>query len=246
MNKVTQMKLNKKRVVITGGTSGIGYEMVKYLQPNNEIIVISRSADKLKNLTQEFSNVITYQADLSNLDELETIASVIADRFKIIDVLINNAAIQYTPTFNDEAFDYASINHEVTLNFTSICSLTYLLLPALTHREKAIILNINSGLALAPKTSSAIYCATKGALNIFSLSLRYQLENTNISVQQAFLELVETAMTTGRGKNKMSAEEASRIIIGGIEREVLDHDIGKVKLLRFLLRLAPSIWHKKS
>lgn len=238
------MKLNKKRFVITGGTSGIGYEMVKYLQSNNEIIVISRSANKLEGLTQQFSKVVTYQADLSKLDELESVASAIVERFETIDVLINNAAIQYTPTFNDDAFDYASINNEITLNFTSICSLTYLLLPTLTHRDKAVILNINSGLALAPKTSSAIYCATKGALNTFTLSLRYQLENTNISVQQAFLELVETAMTTGRGTNKMSAEEASRIIIGGIEREVLDHDIGKVKLLRFLLRLAPSMAQK--
>lgn len=238
------MKLNKKRIVITGGTSGIGYEMVKYLHPANEIIVIARSANKLDKLTLEFSEVTTYQADLSKLDELKTVASSIAERFETIDVLINNAAIQYTPTFVDEAFDYASINHEITLNFTSICSLTYLLLPMLTHRNKAVILNINSGLALAPKTSSAIYCATKGALNIFSQSLRYQLENTNISVQQAFLELVETAMTTGRGKNKMSAEEAAKIILQGVERGVLDHDIGKVKLLRFLLRLAPSIAQK--
>lgn len=238
------MKLNKKRIVITGGTSGIGYEMVKYLQPDNEIIVISRSANKLEELTHKFRDVISYQADLSKLDELEAVASSIVERFNTIDVLINNAAVQHTPTFVEDAFDYASINHEITLNFTSICSLTYLLLPILTHRNKAVILNINSGLALAPKTSSAIYCATKGALNIFTLSLRYQLENTNISVQQAFLELVETAMTTGRGKNKISAKEASKIILNGLERGIPDHDIGKVKLLRFLLRLAPSIAQK--
>jgi short-subunit dehydrogenase involved in D-alanine esterification of teichoic acids len=244
MNKVTQMKLSKKCIVITGGTSGIGYEMVKYLHLDNEIIVISRSTNKLDKLTQEFKGVISYQADLSKLEELETVANAIVERFESIDVLINNAAVQYTPTFINDAFEYASISHEVTLNFTSICSLTYLLLPALTHQNEAVILNINSGLALAPKTSSAIYCATKGALNIFSQSLRYQLENTNISVQQAFLELVETAMTTGRGKNKITAEEAAKIIMQGIEREILDHDIGKVKYLRLLLRLAPSIAQK--
>jgi len=243
-NKERNKKFNKKRIVITGGTSGIGYEMVKHLQFDNEIIVISRSANKLKELTQEFRDVITYQADLSKLEELETVASAIADRFESIDLLINNAAVQYTPTFIDSVFDYANISHEITLNFTSISSLTYLLFSALTHQNKSIILNINSGLALAPKTSSAIYCATKGALNIFTQSLRYQLENSNISVQQAFLELVETAMTTGRGENKMSAEEAAKIIIQGAERGILDHDIGKVKLLRFLLRLAPSIAQK--
>lgn len=238
------MKLNKKRIIITGGTSGIGYEMAKYLHSDNEVIVISRSTEKLNELAQELEGIKTYQADLSRLEDIEAVANTIAEHFESIDVLINNAAIQYTPTFIDDVFKYESISHEITLNFTSICCLTYLLLPALTHQKKAVILNINSGLALAPKTSSAIYCATKGALNIFSQSLRYQLEKSNINVQQAFLELVDTAMTIGRGKNKMSAEEAVKIIIQGIERNIQEHDIGKVKLLRFLLRLAPSIAQK--
>ena len=238
------MNLNKKRIVITGGTSGIGYQMVKYLQSNNEIIVISKNENRLVALSKEFENVVTYQADLSKLEEVESVAKLISEKFQSIDVLINNAAVQYTPTFIDDAFDYANINHEVMINFTSICSLTYLLLPALTHQNKAVILMINTGLALAPKTTSAIYCATKGALNNFTQSLRYQLENSNISVQQAFLELVETGMTAGRGSNKMSAEDASGIIIKGLKNDVLEHDIGKVKLLRLLLRLAPSVAKK--
>lgn len=238
------MNLNKKRIVITGGTSGIGYQLVKYLQSNNDVIVISKNAKKLEALPKEFESVITYQADLSKLEEVESIAKQINEKFESIDVLINNAAVQYTPTFIDDAFKYSNINDEIIVNFTSICCLTYLLLPALTHQSKAAILMINTGLALAPKTTSAIYCATKGALNNFTQSLRYQLENSNISVQQAFLELVETSMTTGRGQNKMSAEVASKIIIQGLKDDVLDHDIGKVKLLRLLLRITPSIAKK--
>lgn len=238
------MNTKKKRIVITGGTSGIGYEMTKYLHSDNEIVVISRSASKLNKLAQNFEGVITYQADLSKLDEVEAVADTIVKRFGSIDVLINNAAVQHTPTFLDDEFKYENIAHEITLNFTSVCSLTYLLLPALLHQNKAIILNINSALALTPKTSSAIYCATKGALNIFSQSLRYQLEKTNISVQQVFLELVDTSMTRGRGKNKVSAEDAAKKIILGMERNISEHYIGKVKLLRILLRLAPSIAHR--
>ncbi len=235
------MNIKNKRIVITGGTSGIGYEMTKYLHSDNEVIVISRSTSKLNKLDQDFEGVITYQADLSKLDDIKAVADTIAKDFESIDLLINNAAIQNTATFLDDEFKYENIAHEITLNFTSVCSLTYLLLPALLHKNKAIILNINSALALTPKTSSAIYCATKGALNIFSQSLRYQLEKTNINVHQVFLELVDTAMTTGRGKNKVSAEDAAKQIILGIERNISEHYIGKVKLLRILLRLAPSI-----
>ena len=238
------MKVNRRRIVITGGTSGIGYEMAKYLHPANEVIVISRGAGKLNKLAQDFEGIITYQADLSKLENIESVADDIVKRFEFIDVLINNAAVQYTPTYLDDDFKYESIAREITLNLTSVCELTYLLLPALLHDTKAIILNVNSGLALAPKTSSAVYCATKGALNIFSQSLRYQLEKTNIRVQQAFLELVDTAMTKGRGEDKMSAKEAAVKIIHGIEHDIPDYYIGKVNLLRILLRLAPSIARK--
>ncbi len=235
------MKLDKKCIVITGGTSGIGYELAKYLNLDNEVIVISRSTSKLNKLAHELEGLVTFQADLSKLEDIEDVTDAIVKRFESIDVLVNNAAVQYTPTFLDDEFRYENIAHEITLNFTSVCNLTYLLLPALLHNHKAAILNINSGLALAPKTSSSVYCATKGALNIFSQSLRHQLEKTNISVQQVFLELVDTSMTTGRGKNKMSPETAAKHIIHGIEHDIPDHDIGKVKLLRLLLRLAPSI-----
>lgn len=238
------MKLNNKRIVITGGTSGIGYEMAKMLSPNNEVIVIARCPGKLKKLSRELGGVIPFQADLSKTDEVEGVADRISKRFDSLDVLINNAAVQNTPTFLDDSFVYENISREVTLNFTSICCLTYLLLPLLLQENETAVLNVNSGLALAPKTSSAIYCSTKGALNIFTQSLRYQLENTKISVQQVFLEMVDTEMTRGRGKNKMSALDAAEKIIFGIERNIADHNIGKVKLLRAILRLAPSIAHK--
>lgn len=241
------MHCKNKRIVITGGTSGIGYELTRQLHAANELIVISRSTKKLKKSSREFAGIVTYQADLSNLAEVDKVAHTITKYFKSIDVLINNAAVQYTPTILDDDFSVESISHEITLNFTSICRLTYRLLPALLHDDlddEAVILNVNSGLALSPKTSSAIYCATKSALNTFSQAIRYQLESSNIKVHQAFLELVDTNMTVGRGKNKMSAELAATKIIHGIECNIQEHDIGKVKLLRLLLRLAPSITQK--
>lgn len=156
--------------------------------------------------------------------------------------MINNAAIQHTPKFLDDDFRFETIAQEINTNFHSICSLIYLLLPnMLDEKQRAIILNVNSGLSLAPKTNSAIYCATKGALNIFSWSLRYQLEPTNVRVLQAMLPLVDTAMTTGRGSGKITPDAAATSLIRGIEKEIEENFIGKTKLLRHIYDLSPSL-----
>lgn len=238
------MIINNKTVVITGGTSGIGYEIVKKLHNNNKIIVISRDEIKLNSILIEFPTIEIFKADLSNIEEVKKIGENISKKHTTIDLLINNAAAQYTPTFINKYFEYESINKEITLNFTSICCLTYLLIPSLKQENKSIILNINSGLALAPKTSSAIYSATKSALDSFSQALGSQLKETNISIQQAFLDVVDTAMTEGRGKSKMSPEKAALSILEGVENNKENNDIGRVKLLRFMVHFFPSIAKK--
>lgn len=236
------MHLSDKHIVITGGTSGIGRKLVEKLAADNQLIVIGRNTSKLNDLSHQYPNMQVYRCDLSSLSEVEQVADQVLRDHPKIDVLINNAAVQFTPKFLDDDFRFESIQHEITVNFTSICYFIYLLLPALSdaHR-RSIILNINSGLALAPKASSAIYCATKGGLNILSQSLRYQFEDTNIRVLQAILALVDTEMTTGRGKSKMSTEIAACSIIHGIKNEISDHFIGKAKLLRVLLYIFPPL-----
>ncbi len=238
------MKLINKKILITGVTSGIGLALVEKLYQSNDIYIIARNKQKIKELQSRFPDVIAYQADFSNIAALQGVVNEISHEIHSLDLLINNAAVQYTPMFTDNDFDVNSIIDEITTNFTSICYLCYLLLPVLNQQHSAVILNVNSGLAIAPKTTSAIYCATKVALSSFSKSLRYQLNNTQVQVLQAFLPLVDTPMTKGRGSAKMSVDNVSSEIIKGIEKTIIDHDIGKVKLLRIINRLLPSLAQK--
>ncbi|MCK6263852.1 SDR family NAD(P)-dependent oxidoreductase [Vibrio sp. ZSDE26] len=242
------MKLLNQVIIITGGTSGIGLEIVKRLSKTNEVIVLGRGEAKLAQLSADYG-VKGYKVDLSDSNEVEWVASELLKRFPKVNVLINNAAVQFPAAFNSDDFNYDTIQSEITTNFTSVCSLCYLLLPALGRSgnndiSKSLILNINSGLALAPKRSSAVYCATKAALNSFSISLRYQLEHSNVSVMQALMPLVDTKMTQGRGTNKMTIVEAVDRLISGVEKGIEDNDIGKVGLLRWLNRLSPKMASK--
>lgn len=226
---------------MTGGTSGIGLELLRQLYEGNCISVIARPSARLEKLRGEFGQVKIFEADLADMGSVAEAADQLCQGEQKIDILINNAAVQYTPHFLDEDFQFETIKREIDINLTSICTLTYLLMPSLLQTNPSMILNVNSGLALVPKTSSAIYCATKGALNIFSQSLGYQLQGTNIDVKQVFLPLVDTPMTEGRGKGKMPVEKVASEIIRGMAGSGPHFDIGKVRLLRFLNRLAPSL-----
>ena len=234
------MELKGKNIVITGGTTGIGYEVVKRLHRENTLLVIAGNGRRLENLREDFPRVLTCQADLADAAAIEAAVGTIQSSLEHVDVLINNAAVQYTPKFTNPDFDHASIRREIAINFTSVCSLTAGLLPLLVDNGRAsAIVNVNSGLALAPKTNSAVYCATKGALDVFTRSLRYQLAATNVSVLQAFMPLVDTPMTEGRGSGKMSAESAANHLLNGVRHGIDDHYVGKAKILRILMALTP-------
>ena len=235
------MRLSGKNIVLTGGTTGIGREMVKRLQAENQLLVMASNQARLDALATEYPNIKTHCVDLGSVAEVDAAASLASSTFAEIDVLINNAAIQFTPKFTDDDFDVNSIEREVAINFTAVCRLTAHLIPALKASKDSAVLNVNSGLALAPKTTSAVYCATKAALDNFSRSLRYQLGGTSVEVLQAFLPLVETPMTKGRGSGKMAASDAATAIVSGLENGTTENYIGKSKLLAVLMRIVPSV-----
>ncbi|WP_284019381.1 SDR family oxidoreductase [Pseudoalteromonas umbrosa] len=236
------MNLVNKVIVITGGTSGIGRQIVEQLQAQNAIIVVARNSQRLDELKKRYKNVTCFPADLSDPKSYQPLSERIKSEFPRVDVLINNAAIQNEPLFTGPDFEYEEIAREINVNFTAVCSLSYLLLPALNASEaQSVILNINSGLSFVAKKSASVYCASKAAVNLFSQSLSYQLEHTNIKVLQAFIPLVDTPMTLGRGDNKMSAECAAKSIIKGLIQQKPQHDIGKIKVLRILNTLTPNL-----
>lgn len=235
------MKLINQRIVITGGTSGIGLELVKQLATDNHVIIISRKGTLPNSLQNKSHSIELYHADLAVKADIESVVDKIQKRYQSLDVLINNAAIQCTPELLSNEFNYDAIQTEINVNFTAVCHLTYLFLPMLQNAKKGEIINVNSGLAIAPKRGSAVYCATKSALDSFSKSLSYQLEDTQIEVRQVFLPLVSTPMTHGRGASKLQADDVAKRIIKGALRGKRVIDVGKVPLLRVINYFLPPL-----
>lgn len=233
------MKLENKTLVLTGGSSGIGLDLLRMLGRTNSIINLSRTAPP-KDATEAARAFVQFETDLANAASVAGAIATIKNHCPDgLDGLINCAAVQFTPKFTEPECDHAGIGREIATNLTSPIEIISGLLDHLRRRPEAFVLNLNSGLGIVPKNEAAVYCATKAGLDNFSRGLRAQLAHTEVRVLQAFLPLVDTPMTEGRGSGKLTSQDVARQIISGIERGVADHDIGKVRLLRFINRVSP-------
>ena len=235
------MKLENKVIILTGGSSGVGLDMLKRLARQNQVINLSRTLPG-EGWLDGGGSCTHITTDLGGATSVAAAIVEIRKQFPDgIDGLINCAAVQYTARLTHAEFDPTKIVEEIMINLISPINLIAGLLSSLKQRTEAFILNVNSGLAIVPKDESAVYCATKAGLDNFSRGLRAQLTGTQIRVLQAFLPLTDTPMTDGRGIGKMSSSDVARLIIDGIERGISDNDIGKVKLLRMINRLSPAV-----
>lgn len=236
------MKLSGNTIMITGGGSGIGLAFAKTLTAkSNTVIICGRNLERLEAAKKEGFATDHFQCDLSTEEDQKKLVEYIQLNHPNTNMLINNAGIQYNYAFDDQEDHSDLIEKEVNINFTAQVKLTDRFLPILLKQTQSSIVNITSALALVPKQSAPVYCATKAAMRAFTKALRYQLENCVVNVIEVVPALVDTAMTKGRGKGKMSPEELVREALDGIEADKEEIRIGKTKILFFLERFIPSL-----
>lgn len=232
------MNITGKTALVTGGTDGIGLEMARQLLAKGaSVIVCSRREDLLASARKEGFEAI--QADLSTADGCAALAAALADR--PIDMLINNAGMSgnFGP---DEPLNLALTDQAIFLNLNAPLHLIGHFLPGLLQRPEAVIVNVTSGLAIAPRAGGPVYCATKAGLRSFTQSLRHNLRDTNVHVIEALPPVVDTAMTRGRvnGK-KMSATACAAQIVDAITTNANEANVGMVKLLRLMYSISPAL-----
>lgn len=236
------MKVNGNTILLTGGTSGIGRELVRQLyELGNTLIVTSSNEKNLNKLNKEYPNISTIVCNLADTSSVQQLINKCLVDHNAINIIINNAGIQYNYIWTNELEGYDKITDEITINFTSPMHIIYGLLPLLTCKQNAAIVNVSSGLAFAPKKSAPIYCGTKAAMHNTTKALRYQLENTAIKVFEIIPPLVETPMTEGRGKGKITPKQLVDEFMKNFKNDKYESNIGKTKILRLIQRIAPKL-----
>lgn len=232
------MDLKGKTVLLTGGSAGIGREMAFQLRDKGAHVVLTgRNPERLKAMQDDGFECIS--ADLSNAAGVDALVAAWGDRE--LDVLLNNAGQLVDHDFRKEAPDPDAADVAVYANLNAPIRLTVALMEQLKARPKAAVVNVTSGLAIAPAARTPVYCATKAGLRFYSLALREQLKDTNISVIEALPPVVDTQMNDGNPMKKMPPEECARQIIEAIEKDRAEANIGMTKSLRVMESLSPAL-----
>lgn len=236
------LNITGQTVLITGGASGIGLAVAKKLaRLNNQVIIAGRDPRKLEAACAEVKELIAIPCDISKEEQRLSLVSEVAERYPQLTMLINNAGIQFQSRFDSNPPSLEAIHEEMETNFVAAVRLIALMIPNLLKQPEAGIINMSSGLAIAPKAGAPIYCASKAALSAFSRSLRYQLEPTPVRVFDVLAPLVDTAMTEGRGKGKISPERFADELVAGVAKDKYVLHVGKTKYLYALSRLLPKL-----
>ncbi|WP_108868716.1 SDR family oxidoreductase [Aquimarina aquimarini] len=233
-------------ILITGGSSGLGLEMAgRFLEMGNQVIICSRTSQKLEEAKYKLPNVITYQCDISKPAECKRLSEWIKELYPQLNVLINNAAIVHqTPFFETEGI-LPMLDAEVETNFLAPVRLIKLIYPILKE-NKPMIINITTGLIYAPKAAYSFYNATKTALHSFTQTIRIQLKDTQTRVVEVMFPAVKTPWHKGTPpKIAISVEKAVDEMIIGLKKDKKEIRIGGSRLLYFVSRIAPKFAIKK-
>lgn len=233
------MRLAGKTVLVTGGTDGIGARLIRQLRDKGALVIAQgRNPERVAASRADGFEVV--EADLSNRAGVDALLKAVAGR--PIDILVNNAGAGVDHDFRDPGLpDCDASEATVYLNFNAPVRLITALMPMLRSRPEAMVVNVTSGLAIAPRAGGPVYCATKAALRSYSQALRAQLKGSAVHVLEALPPVVETKLTAGRASRKMPPEECARQIVAAMERNADEANVGLVKVLQLVHSISPAL-----
>lgn len=242
------MELTDNTILITGGTSGFGYEFAaQLLALGNTVLITGRDPAKLDQTKRKLPGVHLFQSDVSDLEAIILLFENVTKQFPDLNILINNAGEMRKINLHDTATDLLDITREIDINLIGPIRMVQQFLPHLKTKKSAAILNVTSGLALVPFPISPIYGATKSGLRSYTQSLRVQLKNTAVKV----FELVAPAAKTPLNDTFMGIDgfdsstlmEPGKLVdaaIRGLQKDQFEIYPGVARIMKLMSRIAPK------
>lgn len=191
---------NKKNVLITGGTRGIGKAIaLKFAQEGYNLIInyVSDRTD-IKKLEEEFIkynvDVLFIKADVSNFEECKKMIDKSIEKFETIDVLINNAGItKDNLLLRMSVEDFEQV---IDINLKGTFNVTKNVVPYMMKKRKGKIVNLASVVGISGNAGQCNYAASKSGIIGFTKSIAKELASRNILANCVAPGFIDTDMTS--------------------------------------------------
>jgi uncharacterized oxidoreductase len=241
------MKTSGNTILITGGSSGIGFEFAKQLLASgNTVVATGRDEDKLRAVKSKLPGLNIVKSDVSRPEEIEALLKAVTKDFPKLNVLVNNAGVMRTINMHDDGVALEGLTQEIDINLKGPMRMAKAFLPHLKKQDAAAIVNVTSGLAFVPLPISPVYCATKAGLHSFTQSLRVQLKNTKVQVFEVAPPATATELLADmnqddmKGVAIMKVEDMVADSIKGLAADRLEIRPGQANSLKLMSRVAPE------
>ncbi len=239
-----QMKLNNKTILITGASSGIGYELAIQLAATNRLVLIARREELLTDLINKLPkrDHLHFKCDVGDYESVKNIFQILTDQKVQIDVAILNAGISIS--FDPFNMSIERIQQVININFFGVINVIERLLPGMRQKNEGLIAATGSLAGYRGMPTAAPYSASKSAMATFLESLRIDYLKTGVKFTLISPGFVLTPMTAHKNKFMpflMTPEKAAQIIIRGLEKEKTEiHFPYSLSLIAKLGRLIPD------
>ncbi len=195
--------LEGKVAVVTGGTRGIGLEVVRVFCENKARVILlgskQESVEKtITQLKQEGLEVSGYWPNLNNIDEIQKMIDEIIETYQHIDIVVNNAGISANKKIEDTSVEeFEAIMH---LNVHGIFHMIKAVVPYMKKNKGGVILNTSSMVSLYGQPSGVGYPTSKFAVNGMTKSLARELAPFQIRVNAVAPGITKTDMVASLPK----------------------------------------------
>jgi all-trans-retinol dehydrogenase (NAD+) len=237
--------LQGKRVLITGGAQGIGFEMAKkFAEHGSEIVIADIDEEKLTEAKAKLAElramVWCFQVDVTNPTSIASLRAQIATEAGPIDILVNNAGVVFGGPFTKIPLDDHFKTYEV--NVLGLVAMTHAFLPDLIQRPEAHLVHVASAAGFIGLPYGSTYASSKWAVIGFGESIRAELKlmgHEHVHTTIVCPSYIGTGMFEGveapKATHILEPQDIAAKIVHAVERN-------KVHVLEpFMVKLTPLL-----
>ncbi|UEG52148.1 SDR family NAD(P)-dependent oxidoreductase [Mucilaginibacter daejeonensis] len=242
------MDLQHSTILITGGTSGIGLELVKQLtQIGATIIITGRDLNKLNETRAVFPKVHAFQSDVSDPDSIRKLYDTVSRQFPELNMLINNAGEMRLLDLQDNVPNLEDMTREIDINLSGTIQMTHQFLPILLRQTSSAVVNVSSGIAFMPFSVAPVYSASKAGVRAYTQALRLQLKGTSVKVFEMIPPGVRTNLqkdwilpTDTNSSLSMDVGKMVKVAIKGLQRDEPELNPTLISVIKWASRIVPG------